>query len=99
LSTRSEQFRGLWATHQVRPLTTGSKRFRHPEVGDLDLGYEYLHIAADEGLMILTYVAQPGTASHDGLRLLGSLAVPATPDQHTAPASRRAEPASAGDDA
>ena len=34
LSTRSETFRRLWADHNVRTHGTGTKRFRHPVVGD-----------------------------------------------------------------
>ena len=37
LSTRSELFRTLWAAHDVRIHDTGTKRFRHPLVGELDL--------------------------------------------------------------
>ena len=37
LSTQSELFRTLWAAHDVRNHDTGSKRFHHPVVGDLDL--------------------------------------------------------------
>jgi transcriptional regulator with XRE-family HTH domain len=39
LSTRSEEFRPLWATHDVRLHRTGIKRLHHPIVGDLDLSY------------------------------------------------------------
>lgn len=40
LSTRSETFRTLWATHDVLFHRTGRKRLHHPVVGDLDLTYE-----------------------------------------------------------
>lgn len=33
LSTRSQTFRTLWATRDVRTHGTGNKRFRHPVVG------------------------------------------------------------------
>ena len=36
LSTRSEEFRARWADHNVRLHQTGTKRFHHPVVGELD---------------------------------------------------------------
>ena len=48
-------------------------------VGDLSLTYEALGLAADVGLRISAYTAEPGTASEDGLNLLASWA--ATLDQ------------------
>jgi transcriptional regulator with XRE-family HTH domain len=74
LSTRSEEFRALWAAHDVRLHRSGSKQFRHPAVGVLDLMFEAMALEADEGLTLTAYTAQPGTPSHDGLRLLASWA-------------------------
>ncbi len=82
LSTRSEQFRTWWAAHNVRFHRTGTKRFHHPVVGDLTLTYEALDLAADEGLRISAYSAEPGTPSDDALRLLATWA--ATLDQAAA---------------
>ena len=48
-------------------------------VGDLTLTYEALDLAADEGLRISAYSAEPGTPSDDALKLLASWA--ATLDQ------------------
>jgi transcriptional regulator with XRE-family HTH domain len=74
LSTRSEIFRTWWAAHNVRFHRTGVKRFHHPVVGDLTLAYEALDLAADEGLRISAYTAEPGSASQDALNLLASWA-------------------------
>jgi transcriptional regulator with XRE-family HTH domain len=79
LSTRSENFRTWWAAHTVRFHRTGVKRFHHPAVGDLTLTYEALDLAADSGLRISAYTAEPGTASDDALKLLATWA--ATVDQ------------------
>jgi transcriptional regulator with XRE-family HTH domain len=49
LSTRSEDFRVRWAQHNVRQHITGIKHFHHPVVGDLDLTYDRLDLAADPG--------------------------------------------------
>jgi transcriptional regulator with XRE-family HTH domain len=72
LSTRSETFRTWWAAHNVRFHRTGVKRFHHPVVGDLTLAFEALDLAADAGLRISAYTAEPGSASHDALNLLAS---------------------------
>jgi transcriptional regulator with XRE-family HTH domain len=81
LSTRSDAFRILWASHDVREHRTGIKRIHHPVVGDLTLNYEGMNPSSDRGLLFLAYTAEPGSASHDGLQLLANWA--ATNDQAT----------------
>ena len=72
LSTRSEEFRTRWAAHNVRIHRTGSKDLHHPVVGDLSLTYEMLEVAADSGLAIVSYTAEPGSRSAEALDLLAS---------------------------
>jgi transcriptional regulator with XRE-family HTH domain len=79
LSTRSENFRTWWAAHNVRFHRTGVKRFHHPAIGDVTLTFEALDLAADTGLRISAYTAEPGTPSDDALKLLATWA--ATLDQ------------------
>jgi transcriptional regulator with XRE-family HTH domain len=67
LSTRSDEFRVRWASHDVRFHRSGTKRFNHPLVGDLVLSYESLELPADSGLTIVTYSAEPGSASETAL--------------------------------
>jgi transcriptional regulator with XRE-family HTH domain len=74
LSTRSEAFRTRWADHNVRLHQTGAKRFHHPVVGELTLTFEMLELAADPGLSLLTFTAEPGSKSDEALNLLGSWA-------------------------
>ena len=52
----------------------GIKRLHHPVVGDLSLTYEALDLAADAGLRICAYAAEPGSATEDGLKLLAGWA-------------------------
>jgi transcriptional regulator with XRE-family HTH domain len=78
LSTRSDEFRTWWAAHNVRYHQTGVKRLNHPVVGELELAYEVLELAADTGLTIAVYAAEPGSRSQQALDLLGSwIATPA----------------------
>ncbi|MGW2959440.1 helix-turn-helix transcriptional regulator [Streptomyces sp. NPDC001220] len=74
LSTRSEEFRTLWATHDVRLHQTGTKLFRHPAVGELALAFEAMPIPTDPGLTLTALSAEPGTPPHDSLKLLASWA-------------------------
>ncbi|GAC68468.1 helix-turn-helix transcriptional regulator [Gordonia soli] len=74
LSTRSDIFRTLWASHDVRTHGTGTKRFRHPVVGELTLAYEELAITADPGAILMIYTAEPGSPSAERLQLLASYA-------------------------
>jgi hypothetical protein len=88
LSTRSELFRTRWAAHNVRNHDTGTKRFRHPAVGELELSYETMTLAADAGLLLFVYTAEAGTKSAEALRLLGTVAATdaqeeATPTRET----------------
>ncbi|MFD1212537.1 helix-turn-helix domain-containing protein [Arthrobacter sp. GCM10027362] len=74
LSTQSETFRRLWGAHDVRTHGTGTKRFNHPDVGELVLAYEELAVTAEPGLVLMIYTAEPGSPSAERLRLLASLA-------------------------
>jgi transcriptional regulator with XRE-family HTH domain len=75
LATRSEDFRVRWAAHNVRSHQTGAKHLHHPVVGDLTLTFEMLELAADPGLHLLAFSAEPGSPSQDALSLLGSWSV------------------------
>jgi transcriptional regulator with XRE-family HTH domain len=74
LSTRSEEFRALWAAHNVRLHRSGRKHFHHPVIGRIDLMFEAMALEADEGLTLTAYTAEPGTPAHDALKLLASWA-------------------------
>ncbi|MBM7439310.1 helix-turn-helix transcriptional regulator [Streptomyces sp. HB132] len=74
LSTRSEEFRTRWGAHNVRHHGTGTKRFHHSAVGELTLAFEGLEMAAEPGLTLTIYTAEPGSPSEEGLRLLASWA-------------------------
>ncbi|TMS51138.1 helix-turn-helix transcriptional regulator [Mycobacterium sp. DBP42] len=78
LSTQSETFRRLWGTHDVRTHGAGTKRFHHPDVGELTLAYEELAITAEPGMALIVYTAEPGSPSAEKLQLLASLAATRT---------------------
>ncbi|WP_285106354.1 helix-turn-helix transcriptional regulator [Promicromonospora sp. MEB111] len=83
LSTRSDAFRTLWASHDVREHRTGVKAITHPVVGDLDLDFEVMDLSSDRGIQLIAYSAAPGSASHDALKLLSSwTATTSSVDEH-----------------
>ena len=69
LATQSEAFRTHWAAHNVRFHATAVKHFHHPVVGELSLSFNRLDIAADHGLTLFTYAAEPGSRSEEALNL------------------------------
>ena len=79
LATQSDEFRIRWAAHNVRFHDTAVKQLHHPIVGELSLNFNRLDLAADDGLTIFTYTAEPGSRSEDALKLLGSWAATADP--------------------
>lgn len=74
LATRSDEFRSLWAAHEVRLHFAGTKHFRHPAVGALELSYHSVELPSDPGHTLTIYNAVPGSPSADGLRLLSAWA-------------------------
>lgn len=88
LSTRSDRFRTLWSSHDVRVHRTGVKSIHHPVVGDLDLSFESMDLASEPGLQMLVFSTAPGTRAHDGLGLLASWASDSIEsDSNTTPAA------------
>ncbi|WP_392963537.1 helix-turn-helix domain-containing protein [Streptomyces sp. LN245] len=78
LSVKSEDFRRLWATHDVKEKSHGVKLLRHPLVGDLALQFESFRLTGDSELALVTYHAEPGSGSAEALRLLASWGTDAT---------------------
>ncbi|WP_435110973.1 helix-turn-helix domain-containing protein [Nocardiopsis synnemataformans] len=79
LSTRSHEFRQLWATYDVTLHRSGAKRLMHPVVGELVLDFDSMALTQDEGLTFVTYSAAPDSPSAETLALLASWAVTTRP--------------------
>jgi transcriptional regulator with XRE-family HTH domain len=74
MSVRSDEFRKWWAAHAVRAKTRGEKRFDHPLVGPMTLAYDCFEYAEDAEQVLVTYTAEPGSASAAALeRLAGTV--------------------------
>jgi transcriptional regulator with XRE-family HTH domain len=69
LLAASDEFRELWADHDVEVQRSTRKRLHHPVVGWLDLACDALHDPYRDQWIVL-YTAAPGTPSYEALRLL-----------------------------
>ncbi|MCF4140080.1 helix-turn-helix transcriptional regulator [Streptomyces sp. Tue 6430] len=72
LSVKSEDFRRLWATHDVKEKAYGVKLLHHPLVGELSLNFEGFRLLGESEQTMVTYHAEPGSPSAEALRLLAS---------------------------
>jgi transcriptional regulator with XRE-family HTH domain len=73
LATRSDEFRTRWARHNVKYHRSAAKRLHNSLVGDLELTGEAMELPGD-GLVIITYTAQPDSPAAEALRFLASWA-------------------------
>jgi transcriptional regulator with XRE-family HTH domain len=74
LSTRGEAFRTQWGAHNVRLHRSGRKQLHRPVCRRPRVGYEALALAAGPSLTMITYTAEPASASQDALDFLASWA-------------------------
>ncbi|MEJ2864131.1 helix-turn-helix transcriptional regulator [Actinomycetospora flava] len=72
LSVRSPAFATWWASHDVGPRTTETKRFRHPEVGELSVHFTTFAVGGSPGQHLSVYTAEPGSRTAEALARLGS---------------------------
>jgi transcriptional regulator with XRE-family HTH domain len=72
LAVQDAHFRTWWATHQVTRAGYGTKHYRHPLVGDLTLDCDTWDSPDGSGQRLMILTAEPGTPSHDRLRILTS---------------------------
>jgi transcriptional regulator with XRE-family HTH domain len=85
LSASSEDFRRLWARHDVDLPAIPSRTFRHPVVGPMQLMVETLAITDAEGQFLVVNHAEPGSPSELALTRLSRIAA----GDHLRDASKR----------
>ncbi|MDH2427342.1 helix-turn-helix transcriptional regulator [Sphaerisporangium sp. TRM90804] len=78
LSSGSEDFRRMWARHDVRAKTHEIKRIHHHHVGELLLTYESFSVNNAPGQQLIVFQAEPGSTSEYALGILGRLAAERT---------------------
>lgn len=89
LLIKSSEFETIWSRHRVRNCTHGRKKFHHPVVGPLELGFETFHAAEDDGQRLLVYSATVGSASESAVKLLAHSVHAGTAAQQTETGQRR----------
>jgi transcriptional regulator with XRE-family HTH domain len=75
LSLKSADFRLLWARHDVRAKTTGSKRISSPTVGAVTVIWESLAVTSAPGQLLVTYLAADCPESREALRRVAAIAI------------------------
>ncbi|WP_345750998.1 helix-turn-helix domain-containing protein [Microbacterium rhizophilus] len=76
LCLASPRFSRLWGRHEVRGQYGTPIRFDHPQVGPLTLNRERMAVGGADGLMLVVYHADPGSADADRLAMLASADLP-----------------------
>jgi transcriptional regulator with XRE-family HTH domain len=72
LRDHSREFDQWWEQHRVHQRTHGSKRLRHPIVGDLTVEYETLTPPGDPDTTLFVYTTEAGSPSRRAMDILAS---------------------------
>ncbi|SEF37534.1 Helix-turn-helix domain-containing protein [Amycolatopsis pretoriensis] len=72
LAVHHPEFRTWWAAHHVTSQGYGVKHYHHPVVGDLTLDCDMWESPDGSGQRLMVLTAEPGSAAHEGLRILAS---------------------------
>jgi hypothetical protein len=91
----SERLEG--ARQRANGAQRADRRFNHPLVGPLALGYENFTVNGTGGQMLTVYHAEPRSASEQALTLLSSMIAPAANDRSPPSPTRPNRPRPAKD--
>ncbi|WP_427132265.1 hypothetical protein [Pseudarthrobacter sp. S9] len=72
LSVAYPQFRRWWAARNVARQEIGTKTIRHPDLGDLTIDGDAFRWAGDPDQQLIMWSAEPGSPTHEKLRILSS---------------------------
>ncbi|RLP75562.1 XRE family transcriptional regulator [Mycetocola tolaasinivorans] len=72
LSTSSAEFARLWASHDVLRYRSGTKRYHHALVGDIEFGYETFEVTGHPELLMLVYTVEPASPTAEAMQLLAN---------------------------
>ena len=75
----SPEFVRWWDEHRVYQRTHGSKRLRHPIIGDLTVEYETLTLPGDPDTTLFAYSTEPNSPSQRALSVLASWSLTGDP--------------------
>jgi transcriptional regulator with XRE-family HTH domain len=72
LREHSPEFDRWWEQHRVQESTYGSKRLRHPLLGELTVEFETLALPGDPETTLFLYSTEAGSRSRQAMNLLAS---------------------------
>ncbi|MEV4537455.1 helix-turn-helix transcriptional regulator [Asanoa sp. NPDC049518] len=70
LTAASPEFAAWWPEHDVVQHRRGSKRYRHPVVGDITVSYEAFPVSGTDDQILYVYGTEPGSPSEAALERL-----------------------------
>lgn len=76
ISVRDPDFAVWWGAHKVTTASYGIKHFHHPIVGNLTLDCDTWDSPDGHQQRLVLLTAEPGTSSHEALRILASWTAP-----------------------
>jgi transcriptional regulator with XRE-family HTH domain len=76
LSLKSDDFRRLWADHDVLSAVSGSDLYLHPAVGWMRLSFQTFAVGGTDGQTLFATTAAPGSRDAQALARLARLARP-----------------------
>ncbi|QNE37519.1 helix-turn-helix domain-containing protein [Leifsonia shinshuensis] len=82
LSTLSPHFRQDWARNDVHEHRTGTKAFRHPELGVVEVAFNVFETPGTPGQKLVTYSPLPGSDTGEKFALLASWAASHNTTEH-----------------
>ncbi|MET8561022.1 helix-turn-helix domain-containing protein [Streptomyces flaveolus] len=86
LTVQDPDFRTWWAEHRVSSASHGTKRYRHPLVGDVTLDCDTWADPDGSGQRLMVLTAETGSPSHDALRVLAPwTTAPTDPERNRMP--------------
>jgi hypothetical protein len=74
LSLKSDDFRRLWANHDVRSFVSGSDLYLHPDVGWMRLSFQTFAVGGTDGQTLFATTAAPGSQDAQALARIAELA-------------------------
>ncbi|MEU8784318.1 helix-turn-helix transcriptional regulator [Streptomyces sp. NPDC048637] len=76
LLAHSPDFRRIWEMQAVHECLRGTKRIRHPQVGELTVTFESFRLSTDPDQALVMYTAPRGSETERRIRELGALLEP-----------------------
>ena len=74
LSLKSDDFRQLWADHDVRSFVAGSDLYLHPAVGWMRLSFQTFAVGGTDRQTLFATTAEPGSRDAQALARIAELA-------------------------